>query len=189
MSRRLPVLVFFFLLAMLAGCSAETNVVTDDVPVTVGSIALDRRNLPVVILEETDGPRILPIWIGAAEATSIALQMREISTPRPNFHDLAQRLIHQLDAEVVRLVVTELRHGTYYAVLTLRSRGHTVEIDVRPSDGIAVALRTEAPILVRASVFDAAGELMDDDGLGPSIRWNTPKHGDQQQEATHALML
>ena len=189
MSRRRPLLVSFLLLPMLGGCAPKANVVSDDVPVTVGSIALDRRDTPVVILEEADGPRVLPIWIGAAEATSIAIQLREISAPRPNSHDLAQRLIQQLDAEVVRVVVTELRHGTYYAVLTLRTGGKTVEIDVRPSDGIAVALRTDAPILVRASVFDAAGEFMDDDGPRPSIRWNTPEDANQEQEATDALML
>ncbi len=142
----------------LAGCSRATPENDRDIPVEVGTVALDHRNAPVVILEETDGIRALPIWIGTAEASSIASHLNERPPPRPNSHDFAQRLIHELDAIVERVVVTELRGGTYYAILTLRANGRQIEIDVRPSDGIAVALRTQAPILVRASVFAEAGE-------------------------------
>jgi len=147
------------LLLLLAGACADTQRSDDgDVLVRVGTVAVDDRNSPVVILEEQHGTRALPIWIGTAEATSIASQMNDLEPPRPNFHDLAQRVIQKLDATVERVVVTELRDGTYYAALTLRSDGRSIEIDVRPSDGIAVALRTQAPILVRASVFEEAGQ-------------------------------
>lgn len=147
------------LLLLLATACADTQRPDDrDVLVRVGTVAVDDRNSPVVILEEQHGTRALPIWIGTAEATSIASQMNNVEPPRPNFHDLAQRVIQKLDATVERVVVTELRNGTYYAALTLRSGGRSIEIDVRPSDGIAVALRTQAPILVRASVFEEAGQ-------------------------------
>ncbi|MDJ0852026.1 MAG: bifunctional nuclease family protein [Myxococcota bacterium] len=144
--------------ALLAGCSRSGQEPDLDIPVEVGTVVLDHRNAPVVILEETDGIRALPIWIGTAEASSIASHINDRPPPRPNSHDFAQKVIRELDAVVVRVVVTELRGGTYYAILTLRSDGREIEIDVRPSDGIAVALRTQAPILVRASVFAEAGE-------------------------------
>lgn len=145
------------LLLLAAACSQTQSPHDRDVLVRVGTVAVDDRNSPVVILEEQHGTRALPIWIGTAEATSIASQMNDLEPLRPNSHDLAQRVIQKLDASVERVVVTELRDGTYYAALTLRSGGRSIEIDVRPSDGIAVALRTEAPILVRASVFEEAG--------------------------------
>jgi bifunctional DNase/RNase len=147
-------LVFVALTAL--ACSEARPVADEEVPVHVGAVAVDDHDLPVVILEETGGSRALRIWIGTAEATSIALQINDRHPPRPNFHDLAQRVIFELDAEVTRVVVTELRGGTYYAILALRSNGRDIEIDVRPSDGIAVALRTKAPILVRESVFERA---------------------------------
>ena len=147
-------------LVLQAACADPEPAPEAEIPVRVGTVVLDQRNAPVVILEEEHGTRALPIWIGTAEATSIASQINNQRPPRPNFHDLAQRVIDKLDAEVERVVVTELRGGTYYAELTLRSRGRSIEIDVRPSDGIAVALRAQAPILVRASVFEEAGEVL-----------------------------
>jgi bifunctional DNase/RNase len=151
-----PILLSLALAASLCACRAATPPGEGDVPVRVGSVAVDQTNAPVVLLEETDGARVLPIWIGSAEAISIASHMNNEPPPRPNFHDLAQRVIRELDAEVERVVVTELRESTYYATLTLRSGERRIEIDVRPSDGIAVALRARAPILVRASVFESA---------------------------------
>jgi hypothetical protein len=162
------------LLALSLGCSGGPSggPEADEVPVHVSSIALDPRNTPVVILEEDGGPRMLPIWVGGAEATSIATQIQHEPSPRPNFHDLAQRLIEKLDARVTRVVVTELRGGTYYAILALRTKDRVIEIDVRPSDGIAVALRAHAPILVRASVFDDAGDVLrGEDEPGNPISW------------------
>jgi bifunctional DNase/RNase len=153
---RSSILVLLLLLAV--ACADTQRSDHRDVLVRVGTVAVDDRNSPVVILEEQHGTRALPIWIGTAEARSIASEMNNVEPPRPNFHDLAQRVIQKLDATVERVVVTELRGGTYYAALTLRSGGRSIEIDVRPSDGIAVALRTQAPILVRASVFEEAGQ-------------------------------
>jgi bifunctional DNase/RNase len=146
------------LLLLAPACTDAPRPGDLDIPVRVGTVAMDQRNAPVIILEEEHGTRALPIWVGTAEATSIANEMNNREPPRPNFHDLAQRVIQQLDATVERVVVTELRDGTFYAALTLRTGDRRIEIDVRPSDGIAVALRSQAPILVRASVFEAAGE-------------------------------
>jgi bifunctional DNase/RNase len=162
----------------IACADAPDETAEREVPVRVGSVGVDRFDSPVVILEERDGSRLLPIWIGAAEATSIATHLHHKRPPRPNFHDLAQRLIQSLDAEVVRVVVTELRSSTYYATLVLRTNGRLVEIDVRPSDGIAVAVRLDAPILVRESLFEHAEKDLRTDDSGRSISFG-PRGGSQ----------
>lgn len=132
----------------------EAHAATDQVAVRVGAVALDRdTRTPVVILEELAGPRRLPIWIGHAEAASIDDRLREERAIRPNSHDLAKRLVEGLGGEVVRVVVTDLVGGIYYARIVLRSAGRTVEIDARPSDAIAIALRTEAPLFVTEPLF------------------------------------
>jgi hypothetical protein len=143
------------LVAALAapGCGRQGEASADDVRVHVERIVIDDNDTPVVVLEEEDGTRWLPIWIGSAEARSIALEIEEMRSPRPNTHDLARDLIHHLDAEVERVVVTELRDGTYYATLQLERDGRTVAVDARPSDAIAIALRARAPIFVREPLF------------------------------------
>ena len=154
-----PLAVLLALLAALVGCtSTERPDGARDIPMRVDRIGVDAHDVPVVILEEEDGGRVLPIWIGAAEARSIAVQIGERSAERPNSHDLARRLIEQLDGEVVRVVVTELKGGTYYAVLSVRSNGVVHEVDSRPSDAIAIALRTAAPIFVRENLLEASEE-------------------------------
>ena len=159
------------LLSLPLACAQAEPPPEPEIPVRVGTVAIDQRHAPVVILEEENGPRVLPIWIGTAEASSIASQINDHPPPRPNFHDMARRVIQQLDAEVERVVVTELRQGTYYALLWLRANDRLIEIDVRPSDGIALALRAEAPILVRASVFEEAGEAIEMEESGRPIGW------------------
>ena len=143
---------------LLPACGPGSPAHRDDVPVKVGMVALDNSNVPVVVLEEEGGDRILPIWIGSFEARSIASEMEAKTPIRPNTHDLAKSLIARLHGEVLRVVVTELRGGTYYAVLSLEAGGDLLQLDSRPSDAIAIALRTGAPIFVRAPVFDAAGD-------------------------------
>ena len=178
-------------LLLLPLACAETNPPPEpEILVRVGTVAVDQRNAPVVILEEEHGPRVLPIWIGTAEASSIASQINDHPPPRPNFHDMARRVIQQLDAEVERVVVTELRQGTYYALLWLRTNDRLIDIDVRPSDGIALALRAEAPILVRASVFEEAGEAIEMEESGRPIRW-LPRGAqpDGSSPATRSLNL
>lgn len=156
----------------LPGCGArepEGLASSEEVAVKVGLVGLDSRNLPVVVLEEEGGPRALHIWIGVSEARSIASEMEERSAPRPNSHDLTKRVILGLDGSVERVVVSDLREGTFYAILSLRRHGELVEIDARPSDAIAIALRTRAAIFVRAPVFDAAGGALDEGEEGKPI--------------------
>ena len=149
------------LLACARGAVSE-----HDVAVRVDRVGLDANDLPVVLLEERSGSRWLAIWIGTAEAESIAMSIESIASPRPNSHDLARSVIDGLHGEVERVVVTDLRNGTYYATLTLRSGRRHVEIDARPSDAIAIALRTQAPIFVRDHLFEHSE---DTGGKGPGI--------------------
>jgi bifunctional DNase/RNase len=139
----------------LAGCGGLDADSPREVAVRVGYVAMDPRSQsPVVVLEESEGERALPIWIGYAEARSIAAEIEHEPAPRPNTHDLAKRLIDGLEGNVERVVVTELREGTYFATLVLASRGKRVEIDSRPSDAIAIALRFDAPLYVRETLFE-----------------------------------
>jgi bifunctional DNase/RNase len=113
-------------------------------------------NMPIVILKDKQGERVLPIWVGIFEANAIALQIENIATPRPMTHDLLRNVIRDLDGTVERVVVCDLKENTFYAVIYMRVRGETVAIDARPSDAIALALRTRSPILVEESVIDSA---------------------------------
>lgn len=169
------VLPFLLFVGIAVACGRGGTPAPQDVRVHVERVALDAGNVPVLVLEEDRGSRWLPIWIGTAEARSIALQMHEHRPPRPNTHDLARSLIEGLEGEIVRVVVTELRNGTYYATLALRVRGDVVEIDSRPSDAIAIALRAGAPIFVRAGLFDSAGDVDVSDEEGQPIGWDGPR--------------
>ena len=113
-------------------------------------------NMPIVILRDKDGTRTLPIWVGMFEANAIALQIENISTPRPMTHDLLRNVIHDLKATVEKVVVCDLQDGTFYALIYLRVHGEVLAIDSRPSDAIALALRTRAPIFVEETVIDSA---------------------------------
>ena len=148
------------LAALAVACGgAERATAPDDgdVAVRVASIAVDPNGTPVVLLEDRGGARSLPIWIGVAEAHSIAAEMEHRRPPRPNTHDLAKRLIDDLEGALERVVVTELREGTYYAVIFLSTRGRRIEVDARPSDAIALALRCGAPLFVREALFAEGG--------------------------------
>ena len=113
-------------------------------------------NMPIVILRDKEGTRTLPIWVGMSEANAIALQIENIATPRPMTHDLLRNVIHDLKASVDKVVVCDLQDGTFYALIHLRLNGEPVAIDARPSDAIALALRTRAPIFVEETVIDSA---------------------------------
>jgi uncharacterized protein len=109
---------------------------------------------PIVLLKTSDGNRFLPIWIGHAEAAAILMKLQGASTPRPMTHDLLADLLEQLDAEVVRITVTELRENTFYASITVQQNGSEIEIDSRPSDAIAIAVRSDAPIFAAERVIE-----------------------------------
>jgi len=163
----------FVLLAVL-GCGERTSDAPIDILVHVSLVALDSQNIPVVILEEESGERMLPIWVGTAEASSIAAEIHQQRPARPNSHDFAARLIEGLEGELLRVVVTEIRDGTFYAILVLQTHGKLVEIDARPSDAIATALRADAPILVREQVFEEAGEKPAPGDDRQSVAWRAP---------------
>jgi len=108
---------------------------------------------PIVLLKTVDGNKFLPIWIGHPEAAAILMKLQGASTPRPMTHDLLQELLDQLDASVDRISVTELRENTFYASITISVNGSEMEIDSRPSDAIALAVRVQAPIFVADDVL------------------------------------
>ena len=114
------------------------------------------HNQPIVLLKEQTGYRFLPIWIGAPEATSIAFALQGVAMPRPLTHDLLRNVLADLAVGVERIVVTELREGTFYAEIELVQNGKTVKVSSRPSDAIALALRADCPIFVDAEVIKAS---------------------------------
>jgi uncharacterized protein len=110
-------------------------------------------NTPVVVLKDIAGDAVLPIWIGVYEANAIVLEMEKNSTPRPMTHDLIKNVLVGLDTAVRKVVVTELREDTFYAVIWLERDGRAISIDCRPSDALAVALRMDCPIFVEEEVL------------------------------------
>jgi uncharacterized protein len=135
---------------------------SDLVPMSIKGLMLDPvSNSPIVVLKDDDEKFFLPIWVGIFEANAIALQLENITTPRPMTHDLLRNMIAQLDARVTRIVINDLRDATFFAQIRLLIKSGTggdrmLEIDARPSDAIALALRTEAPIYVAQSVLEQA---------------------------------
>ena len=128
------------------------------VEVKVKNLAFDlSKSGAMVFLEEMNGKRVLPIWIGIFEANAIALELRKIATARPMTHDLILNIIKGLEAEVTKIVVTELKDNTFYATIHVTTKEGETEIDSRPSDAIAVALRVGTPIYVADEIINQAG--------------------------------
>ena len=128
-----------------------------DVEMKIRGLMVDpATNAPIVILKDVASDTVLPIWVGLYEANAIALEVEKASPPRPMTHDLLKNLIHGLNAEVQRIVVTELRDDTFYAVIWMERDGEPVTIDARPSDAIALALRSDCPIYVSEDVLRVA---------------------------------
>jgi uncharacterized protein len=129
-----------------------------EIEMTVKGLMIDPiTNMPIIVLRDGDGQRILPIWVGVFEANAIALQIENVQTPRPMTHDLLKNMIDDLDARVERIVVCDLKDNTFYAAIhvsTAASARHVV--DARPSDAIALALRTGSPIFVDDRVIESA---------------------------------
>lgn len=125
-------------------------------------------NSPIVILQDVERNTLLPIWVGIFEANAIALQIERVDTPRPMTHDLLKNVLNHFDAEVERIVVTELKDNTFYAVIHLLRGGRPMVIDSRPSDAIALALRTDAPIFVTEEVIQNSRNIsLDKEKLDP----------------------
>jgi len=125
------------------------------VEVKVAHLGLDRAtNTPVVILKEKDGERVLPIWIGPAEASAIAMELAGVKFARPLTHDLVKQIVIGLGASLSRVLISAVKENTYYAELHLHREDHVVQVDARPSDSIAVALRLHAPIFTQESLLE-----------------------------------
>jgi uncharacterized protein len=120
-------------------------------------------NQPIVLLREREGERFLPIWIGAMEATAIAFALQGIVTARPMTHDLLRNVLEDLSVQVQRIVITELKDGTFYAVIQMQQDGRTYEVSSRPSDAIALAVRVSVPIFAHEDVLTEASIVIRDD--------------------------
>jgi uncharacterized protein len=130
--------------------------------------------MPIVILEDAESDRILPIWIGVFEANAIALIMENIPTPRPMTHDLLKNVLDRINLTVEKIVVSEVQNNTFYALIHCRHLEQRIIIDSRPSDAIALALRTKAPIFVKDEVVKLAHSLKMDENLESSekiLKW------------------
>jgi bifunctional DNase/RNase len=110
-------------------------------------------NMPIVILKDVGGNAVLPIWVGVYEANAIALEIEKVATPRPMTHDLIKNLLMGLNTSVQKVVVSELKEETYYALIWLEQDGHSISVDSRPSDALALALRLDCPIFVEEDVL------------------------------------
>ena len=129
---------------------------------------------PIVLLKTVDSNKFLPIWIGHPEAAAILMKLQGATTPRPMTHDLLSDMLEQLEAQVVRITVTELRENTFYAQITVQQDGREIEVDSRPSDAIALAIRAEAPIfaadrVIEESAIEFEGEDVDQEVLDAEV--------------------
>ncbi|MGH3000789.1 MAG: bifunctional nuclease family protein [Gaiellaceae bacterium] len=129
---------------------------------------------PIVLLKTADGNKFLPIWIGHPEAAAILMKLQSQAPPRPMTHDLLSDMLEQLGAQIVRITVTELRENTFFAQITVQQDGGEIEIDSRPSDAIALAIRAEAPIfaadrVIEESAIEFEGEEIDQDRLDEEV--------------------
>ena len=125
-----------------------------EVEMTIRGLMMDPvSNMPIVILKDIGGDTVLPIWVGVYEANAIALEMEKVTTPRPMTHDLIKNVLTGLETQVHKVVVTELKEDTFYAVIWVERNGEMISIDSRPSDALAVALRLDCPIYVEDAVL------------------------------------
>ena len=116
-------------------------------------------NMPIVVLKDTNGGAVLPIWVGVYEANAIALEIEKVQTPRPMTHDLLKNVLLGLNVQVQKVVVTDLREETFYALIWVERGGERMSIDSRPSDALALALRVDCPIFVDESVLKSSKNL------------------------------
>jgi bifunctional DNase/RNase len=129
-----------------------------DIELRIEGVALDLKGNPIVVLREQDGERTVFIWVGISEAQAINMQMEGQSPPRPMTHDLIVLILAQVDVKLERVVISDMRENTYYANLHLRNEGRARIVDCRPSDAIAVAIRTKAPIFIGNDLLDRLDE-------------------------------
>ncbi|GIU77959.1 MAG: hypothetical protein KatS3mg005_1197 [Bryobacteraceae bacterium] len=131
-------------------------------------------NMPIVILKDLAGTQVLPIWVGIYEANAIALEIEKVATPRPMTHDLIKNVLLGLETGVRKVVVSELKEDTFYAVIWLERNGELISIDSRPSDALALALRVDCPIYVDEEVLKSsksAASMAEKSGNEELKRW------------------
>ena len=127
------------------------------IEMTIKGLMVDPiTNMPIIILRDKEGERVLPIWVGVFEANAIALQIENVTTPRPMTHDLLRNVISDLHGRIEKIVVSDLKENTFYALIYLNVGGELMAVDARPSDAIALALRARAPIFVEEKVIEHA---------------------------------
>ena len=131
-------------------------------------------NMPIVILRDASGDTVLPIWVGIFEANAIALEIEKVTTPRPMTHDLVKNVLFGLDASLRKVVVSELKDDTFYAVIWVEKDGELISVDSRPSDALALALRLDCPIYVEEQVLRSskATQTVSDKNVNEELkRW------------------
>jgi uncharacterized protein len=153
-------------LAIVAGCASNGAPDATQVKVEVANVGVDKQGVPYVVLEDSSGDRVLPIMIGESEAQGIALELRGLNPGRPLTYDLIRNMLTVTGNHVDRVEVNDLREQTYYATIYLDNGSH--HVDSRPSDAIAVALATKAPIYVQAKLFEAGTADVKADGMVPA---------------------
>ncbi len=132
----------------------------DEVEMEIRGLMMDPvTNMPIVVLKDVEGDSVLPIWVGIFEANAIALELEKTATPRPMTHDLLQNMARGLGAVVRKIVVSELRDDTFYAVIWMEQAGEAVAMDARPSDAIALALRWDCPIYANRKVLESSKQV------------------------------
>ncbi len=137
--------------------SAAAAGAADEVEVRIRGLMMDPvTNMPMIVLKDVKGEGVLPIWVGIFEANAIALEIEKSTTPRPMTHDLLCNTLRALDTRITRVVVSELREDTFFAVIWLERNGEVMSMDARPSDALALAMRADCPVFVNRTVMETA---------------------------------
>jgi bifunctional DNase/RNase len=140
-----------------------------DIEVRIRGLMMDpATNMPIVVLKDVGSDTVMPIWVGIFEANAIAIEIEKVAAPRPMTHDLTRNIIRYMNSELERIVITELRDDTFFAVLWIRHDGELMTVDARPSDAIALALRSDCPIFVSEQVMQSAKLNMSGPPEGPT---------------------
>lgn len=140
-----------------------------DIEVRIRGLMMDpSTNMPIVVLKDVGSDTVMPIWVGIFEANAIAIEIEKVSAPRPMTHDLTRNLMRSMNAQLEKIVITELRDDTFFAVLWIRQDEELITMDARPSDAIALALRADCPIFVSEQVMQSAKLNMAGPPEGPT---------------------
>lgn len=159
----------WLILLALSGCSTGRVSTVEDIPLTevkVLKVVLETDTMrPIIVLQDLGESIYLSMWIGSNEAFAIASEMKEVHLPRPMTHDLLKNILSEFKASVVKVAVVDFKEDIYYAVIILKYHGKRLTIDSRPSDAIALALRTRAPIFISTQILNSKGTRMKGEGI------------------------